>query len=102
MPADSPGRWRLERTDEFESDLRRAAGKDGALRGRVEKKIEKLLENPERARGGRVGGLAGLKAERVDPYVIVWDCERTPSQPEGIVKLFAFLHHNDRRYDPSR
>lgn len=92
--------WRLNRTAEFVEDARRACGRDGSLRSRVEKKVAKLLENPDRPRGGRTGGLAGLRSERVDPYVILYNVEPTPENPPGVLHLRGFWHHNDPRYDP--
>jgi mRNA-degrading endonuclease RelE of RelBE toxin-antitoxin system len=92
--------WRPHRTDEFEADLRDACGKDRSLRSRAEKKVNKLLENPDRPRGGKTGGLAGLRAEPVNPYVIIYSFEITPENPPGIVHFRGFWHHNDRRYDP--
>lgn len=79
-----------------------ACGRDGALRSRIEKKIEKILEDPLRPRGGKTGGLAGLKAEPVNPFVILYRVERTSDNPPGVVHFVAFVHHNDRRYDHSR
>ena len=92
--------WRLNRTVEFAEDVRTACGRDAFLRSRVEKKVAKLLENPNRPRGGRTGALVGLKCERVDPYVILYSVEPTPADPPGILHLRGFWHHNDPRYDP--
>jgi hypothetical protein len=94
--------WRLESSDEFKDDVRRACGKDGALRTRVEKKIRKILEDPERIGEWKSGALKGLKSEYVNPYVILFSFERTPGNPPGVVHLRGFWHHNDRRYDPNR
>jgi mRNA-degrading endonuclease RelE of RelBE toxin-antitoxin system len=91
--------WRLYRTEQFVEDMKDACGRDGALRSRVEKKIGKLQQNPDRPRGGKRGPLAGLKSERVDPYVILYSVEPTPERPPGILHLRGFWHHNDRRYD---
>ncbi|MGI0128933.1 MAG: type II toxin-antitoxin system RelE family toxin [Thermoplasmata archaeon] len=94
--------WRLERTDEFQEDVKRACGRDGGLRSRVEKKIRKILEDPERIGEGKGGALKGLKSEYVNPFVILFSFERTPDNPPGVVHLRGFWHHNDRRYDPNR
>jgi hypothetical protein len=94
--------WRLESTDEFKDDVRRACGRDGALRSRVEKKIRKILEDPEHLGEWKRGSLKGLKSEYVNPYVILFSFERRPDDPPGVVHLRGFWHHNDRRYDPSR
>lgn len=96
----SPAIWRLERSDEFASDLRKSCGKDATLRNRVEKKLTKLQQNPERPRGAKTGPLAGLKVERVDPFVILFSVERDPTNPPGVIHLRGFWHHNDPRYDP--
>lgn len=92
--------WRISRTDEFERDLRSACGKDRLLRLRVEKKLTKLRQNPNRPRSGKTGPLAGIKSERVDPYVILFSVEPDPANPPGTIHLRGFWHHNDPRYDP--
>lgn len=94
--------WRLESTDEFKEELKRACGKDGALRSRIEKKVRKILEDPEHIGEWKRGALKGLKSEYVNPFVILFSFELTPNNPPGVVHLRAFWHHNDRRYDPSR
>ncbi len=75
--------WRLERTDEFEEELKRACGKDGALRSRVAKKIRKILEDPEHIGEWRRGALKGLKSEYVNPFVIPFSYELTIDNPPG-------------------
>jgi hypothetical protein len=94
--------WRLETTDEFKNDVRRACGKDGALRSRVEKKIRKILEDPEHIGEWKSGPLKGLKSEYVNPNIILFSFERPPDNPPGVVHLRGFWHHNDRRYDSNR
>jgi hypothetical protein len=102
MAPQEPGTWRIAKSDDFTDGVSRACGKDGALRSRIEKKVEKILTDPERPRGGKVGGLAGLKSELVNPFVILYRVEITPAEPPGVVHFVAFLHHNDPRYDSSR
>ncbi len=99
-PAPAPT-WRLQSTDEFKDEVRRACGRDGGLRSRVEKKIRKILDGPERVGEWKSGALKGLKAEYVNPFVILFSFEGTPDDPPGVVHLRGFWHHNDRRYDPS-
>ncbi|MGB6443418.1 MAG: hypothetical protein WBF81_09010 [Thermoplasmata archaeon] len=94
--------WRLESTAEFKDDVKRACGKDAALRSRVEKKVRKLLQDPEHIGEWKSGPLKGMKSEYVNPYVILFNFERTPDNPPGVVYLRGFWHHNDRRYDPNR
>lgn len=97
----APG-WRLESTEEFKEEVKRACGRDGGLRSRVEKKIRKILEDPEHVGEWKSGALKGLKSEYVNPFVILFSFESTPGNPPGVVHLRGFWHHNDRRYDPSR
>ena len=50
---------RLESTDVFKEEVKRACGKDGGLQSRVEKKIRKILEDPERIGEWKSGALWG-------------------------------------------
>ncbi|MHB1435232.1 MAG: hypothetical protein ACYCPN_05065 [Thermoplasmata archaeon] len=75
--------WRLNATDEFREDVKRACGKDGALRSRVEKKVRKITEDPDHIGEWKSGALRGLKSEYVNPNVILFNIERTPDNPPG-------------------
>ncbi len=86
--------WRLESTDESKEEVKRACGKDGGLRSRVEKKVRKILEDPEHIGEWKRGALKGLKSEYGNPFVILFSLELTPGNPPGVVHLRALWHHN--------
>ena len=51
--------WRLESTDEFKKEVKRACGRDGGLRSRVEKKVRRIREDPEHMGEWKSGALWG-------------------------------------------
>lgn len=88
--------WELERKPSFRKDVKKNVGKDGNLRERLRKKLDKIRERPRVVGDGKSYGLKGYKVERVDPYIIIFSL----NEDENVVDLVRFMHHSDPSYAP--
>lgn len=74
--------------------------KDGPAKSRVQKKLRKIQEDPDRIGDAKTGKFVGLKSARADPWVILFEVVRDDKNQPTKVVLWMLKHHNDPDYDP--
>jgi hypothetical protein len=77
--------WRQRPNAGFDKELRSQIGRDGSMMRRIEKKMAKIVEDPERVGDWKSGPLKGLKSEPVGHYVILFRYFPDEENPPGEV-----------------
>lgn len=86
--------------DRWKKSWKKRVKKDKPAQRRIEKKIKRIREDPDRIGDGKTGKFKGLKSVAVHPWVILFEVVRDDENKPASIKLWDLKHHNDSDYDP--